>query len=110
MARVVGLLTAAALILAPAPARASTLVHWWKADGDAADFIAANHGTLAGNTAFVTGHDGQAFSFDGDDDHVVVPDDASHHPAGSFTVDGWASTTAASAGRAAHGVPVLASW
>src|SRR5215204_5726248 len=97
MARFVCLLAASVLLLAAPPAAtASTLLHWWNADGDAADFVADNDGTLSGDTAFTAGHAGQAFSFDGDDDHVVIPDDPSHYPAGSFTVDGWASTTVAS--------------
>src|SRR4051812_4127889 len=95
MARIVCLLTAAVLLLAPPVASASTLLHWWKADGDAADLVGANNGTLAGNSAFVTGRDGQAFSFDGDDDYVTIPDDPSHYPPGSFTVDAWAATTVA---------------
>jgi Concanavalin A-like lectin/glucanases superfamily len=81
------------LVLGPGEAGAATLVHWWKANGDFNDSIAANNGSPVGNTGFAAGHDGQAFSFDGDDDYVSVPDADSHHFAGSFTIDGWAKTT-----------------
>jgi hypothetical protein len=77
-----------------APASAATLKHWWKADNDAVDSVAANNGSLVGNTTFVTGFSNQAFSFDGNDDYVSVPDAASHYPAGSFTVDAYAKTSA----------------
>ena len=81
-------------MLGAAPANAATLVHWWKAEDNANDSQpAANHGALNGNTAFVTGQVGKAFSFDGDNDYVSVPDSPDHYPSGSFTVDAYAKTT-----------------
>ncbi len=79
------------LVLGPAEAGAATLVHWWKANGDFADSVAANNGSAVGGVTFGAGHDGQAFSFDGTD-YVSVPDAASHLFTGSFTIDGWAKT------------------
>ena len=75
-----------------APASAGTLLHRWKADGNAVDAVRGNNGTLVGDTGFANGHTGRAFSFDGSDDYVSVPDAATHYPAGSFTVDAWART------------------
>src|SRR4051794_23855015 len=80
-------ITACVVALGAAPASAATLTHWWKADGNANDFVAANNGSLAGDAGFVTGFSGQAFSFDGNGDYVNVPEAASHYPSGSFTVD-----------------------
>jgi hypothetical protein len=81
------------LVLGPEEAGAATLVHWWKANGDFVDTVAANNGSAVGDTTFGTGHDGQAFSFDGADDDVSVPDDTSHYFAGSFTLDAWVKTS-----------------
>lgn len=86
-------LTVAVLALAPAAAQASTVIHWWKADGNATDSVGTNNGSLAGDTGFVSGEDGQAFSFDGNGDFVSVPDDVSHYFSGSFTVDAWEKTS-----------------
>jgi hypothetical protein len=80
--------------LIPHVAGAAVLVHHWKADGDFTDSVAQNNGQGVGNTTFGPGHSGEAFSFDGDDDYVSVPDAASHHFEGSFSVDAWARTTA----------------
>jgi hypothetical protein len=82
------------LVLGPGEAGAATLVHWWKANGDFVDSVAANNGSAVGGVTFGAGHDGQAFSFDGTD-YVSVPDAASHHFTGSFTIDGWAKTASA---------------
>ena len=82
------------LVLGPGEAGAATLVHWWKANGDFVDSIAANNGSAVGGVTFGAGHDGQAFSFDGTD-YVSVPDATSHHFTGSFTIDGWAKTASA---------------
>jgi hypothetical protein len=88
------LLASLGLLLATAPPTgAATLAHWWKGNGDFVDTIAANNGAAVGNTTFATGHDGQAFSFDGNDDYVSVPDDPSHYFSGSFALDAWVKTS-----------------
>ena len=86
-------------LVAAVPSAASPgLIHWWKADGDATDSVAANNGTLVGDTTFAAGQSGQAFSFDGNGDAVTVPapnpDD--HLFSGSFTVEAWVKTSQAS--------------
>jgi len=48
------------------------LVAWWRAESNALDSIATNHGTLRNGTTFSTGKVGQAFSFDGVDDYIEV--------------------------------------
>jgi hypothetical protein len=84
------------LLLGAVPSAASPgLIHWWKADGDATDSLAANNGTLIGDTTFAAGESGQAFTFDGNGDAVTVPppnpDDQLF--SGSFTVEAWVKTT-----------------
>ena len=50
------------------------LVSWWHAEGNANDSADGNNGTLQNGATFGTGRSGQAFSFDGVDDYVNVPD------------------------------------
>ena len=56
------------------------LISWWPADGDAADIIGPNDGVFIGGATLAPGLVGQAFSLDGMDDWVEVPD----HPSLSF--------------------------
>ncbi len=71
----------------------SDLVSWWPGDGNAFDIQDANDGTLQGNTTFAAGKVDQAFSFDGVDDDVAIPNNAALNPGtGSFTVDAWVRT------------------
>lgn len=67
------------------------LVSWWRAEDDACDSADANHGVLVnGATATAAGKVGQAFSFDGGNDHVKVPDAPNLDlSGGSFTIKAW---------------------
>ncbi|MDB6108669.1 MAG: Hemolysin-type calcium-binding region [Pedosphaera sp.] len=49
------------------------LISWWRAENDATDVVAANQGTLIGGTAYASGEVGQAFSFNGVNGQVQVP-------------------------------------
>ena len=64
------------------------MVSWWPGDGNARDIVDGNHGTLNGST-FAAGKVGQAFSLDGIDDLVLVPDSANLKISGDITVDAW---------------------
>ena len=69
---------------------------WWKFDeltGDfARDSVNANYGEVYEATR-VQGRFGQALSFDGKNDHVMVYDDATlWAPVGSFTIEAWINT------------------
>ncbi len=63
----------------------------WQADDDATDASGnGNNGTLNGNTGYVDGLcAGRAFSFDGVDDFVEVPDSDSLDITGPITIDAW---------------------
>jgi hypothetical protein len=63
------------------------LVSWWAAEGDADDETGTNPGN-ASAVDFAPGPVGVAFSFDGDDQFVSVPDDPSLNLA-AFTLEGW---------------------
>ncbi len=48
------------------------LVGWWPGDGNANDILGDNSGTPFGGISFAPGKVGDAFSFDGIDDHVKI--------------------------------------
>ena len=83
---------------APPPAG---MVSWWPGDGDASDIQGANEGTPERGATFAPGLVGQAFSFDGVDDFVSVPDSASLRVGtGPFTLDAWVRAAPGSTFRA----------
>ncbi len=63
-------------------------VAWWRAENNANDSVNGNNGTTAGGVAYSNGIVAQAFSFDGTNDTVSVPDDSDLRPT-SLTVEGW---------------------
>ncbi len=87
----VGIQTAEASDSVSAP---TGLVGWWPGDGTTLDVTAsANHGTLMNGAAYAPGKVGQAFSFDGVNDDVSVPDNPLLSPhvgaTGEMTVMAW---------------------
>jgi len=65
------------------------LVGWWTADGSAADNLGLNNGTLQGTaTANAAGQVAKAFSFDGVNGYVEVPNSAALNPA-NLTIEAW---------------------
>ncbi len=76
----------------------SGLVSWWTGNGNANDLWGTNNGTLHGGVTYVSGQVGQAFSFNGNGEGVVVGNPASLQLQ-TFTIDAWiqrSSTTKAS--------------
>jgi hypothetical protein len=74
----------------PAP----DLVSWYRAEGNALDFADGNNGSLVGGATFAAGKVGQAFSFDGMDDLVSVPNSANLDLQQSLTLDAWVNPSA----------------
>jgi hypothetical protein len=69
------------------------LVSWWPGDENANDIEGSNNGTLQNGATLAAGKVGQAFSFDGVNDYVRVPDNPNLYPgAGSLSVDAWIRT------------------
>ncbi|MEW6592382.1 MAG: FlgD immunoglobulin-like domain containing protein, partial [Candidatus Hadarchaeota archaeon] len=69
------------------------LVSWWKLDGDASDSWGSNHGEIRG-ASFVDGRSGQALSFDGVNDFVMVGNQPSlNFGTGDFSLSVWMRTT-----------------
>ena len=70
------------------------LISHWAADGNADDSEGTNHGVLLnGATATATGINDRAFSFDGIDDLVLVPDSPSLNPTTAITIATWVKVT-----------------
>lgn len=68
----------------------SGLLGWWPGDGNANDIQLGSNGTVMNGASFTPGLVGQAFSFDGVDDFVDVPDTpALHAITTAVTVDAW---------------------
>lgn len=79
-----GVASAQTCVVAP-----SGLLSWWSGDGHANDLQNGNHGTLHGGATFATGKVGPAFSFDGVDDFVEMPENGSLDLSGDFTIEAW---------------------
>ena len=75
------------------------LVGWWAGEGGAQDSAGGNDGALRGGVGFTSGIVGQAFSFDGEDDRVVVPATDNLNITGDITVHLWARLTVLGTGR-----------
>src|SRR3954471_23366797 len=64
-------------------------VGWWAAEGNANTLLGTNHGTLQGGaTAGSPGMNGTAFSFDGTNGYVQIPDSALLRPT-NLTIEAW---------------------
>src|SRR6185369_13867693 len=66
----------------------SGLVGWWKGDGATTDTVGSNNGALVGNASFAPGIVGQAFSFDGDNDSVMIGNPSALQLQ-NFTIEAW---------------------
>jgi hypothetical protein len=69
----------------------SGLIAWWPGDGNALDIVGGNNGTLMGGVTFTNGEVGQAFSFVGANEAVLIPyfpgSDLGAMP--SWTIEAW---------------------
>ena len=66
-----------------------SMISWWPGDANANDIMDGNDGSLINGATFTTGMVGQAFSFDGVDDYVEVPDNPSLNITEKITIDAW---------------------
>ena len=67
------------------------ILSWWRSEGTANDEVGTNTGVVSNGLSFVSGVVGKAFSFDGFDDCVIVPNTASLNigPGQDFAIEGW---------------------
>lgn len=90
---VLALLFAAASVFQTSAASCQTaptgIIGWWAGDGNANDIAGTYNGTLVGGaTATAAGQVGQAFTFDGTNGYVQIPDNAALKPA-NLTIEAW---------------------
>lgn len=71
----------------------SGLVSWWPGDGNTDDIQNGNDGTLQNGAKFADGMVGPAFSLDGVDDFIEIPDTSSLKPS-RVSVDAWVKFSA----------------
>jgi autotransporter-associated beta strand protein len=80
----------AATVVTPVPLG---LIAWWPGEGNANDLAGAHNGALLGGaTATTPGKVGQAFSFDGTNSYVSIPDSPMLRPT-NFTIEAWVRFT-----------------
>ena len=65
------------------------LIGWWQAEGNANDVLGQHNGTVYGGVAFVSGQVGYAFSFNGVNGYVEVPDALSLRLTDALTIECW---------------------
>lgn len=74
-----------------APTRVMGVTNWWTGNGNPADAIGGQDGVLVGDVTFATGAiSGKAFTFNGSDSYVSVPDSPSlNFGDQDFSVAAW---------------------
>ena len=93
----VGSVNVAAACTTPPPNMAA----WYPGDNNSRDIAGGNNGSLQNGTTFAPGKVGQAFSFDGTDDQIVVPNNANQNGGTQITIDAWINLSAS-----LHGQPI----
>ena len=73
------------------------LVAWWPGEGTANDIAGTNNGVLLNNATFAPGKVGQAFSFNGNDSYIRIPDSPSLHFTAAMTIEAWIYPTSVGA-------------
>ena len=70
------------------------LVAWWPAEGNADDVAGSHNGTLQNGATFAPGKVGSAFSLNGTNANVSIPDAPALRFTNAMSVAGWIKTTA----------------
>ncbi|MBN1668702.1 MAG: LamG domain-containing protein [Anaerolineales bacterium] len=82
---------------APTPTSGPTILNiilpgmraWWMAENNANDSMGLYDGVLMNGVTFAPGKVGSAFSLDGSDDYIVIPNGVITATARNFTVEAW---------------------
>ncbi len=69
-------------------------VAWYKGEGNADDAVGGYSGAVVGNVQYAPGQSGEAFSFDGVDSYVQVPNTANLEPS-TVSVEAWVNSSVA---------------
>ena len=78
--------------------RPAGMVSWWPGEGNALDFVHHNDGALYFDTTFAVGMVGQAFSFDGADDKVIIANESAFDFTTQVSVEAWVLSSVGSDG------------
>ena len=73
----------------------ANMVSWWPGDGNAGDIQGGNNGTPQNGAGFATGKVAQAFSFDGVDDFVAIPNSPNLNLTQALSIDAWVKPSVA---------------
>jgi hypothetical protein len=84
----------------------SGLVGWWPANGSAVDAVGGNDGTLTGQSGYLSGKVGLAFSLNGNGDGVLLGNPTSLQLQ-DFTIDAWIKRGNAPDGTTSDGVGTI---
>src|SRR5262245_1760310 len=115
MRAAVGLLLALVIAVAAERAHAqcapqpSGAIGWWPGEGTADDLVGGSHGTLINGASFGAGVVGQAFSLDGSNDWITVPDSPGLRPT-SVSLECWFPLSSTGGIRVLIGKTVGASY
>lgn len=71
----------------------SDLISWWTAENSTEDSIGTNDGQAFNGMAYTSGSVNNAFSFDGVDDRIIVPDSNNLDITGDLTIELWIRQT-----------------
>jgi hypothetical protein len=82
-------LTAVGLSPNCAVAAPAGLMSWWTGDVTPDDAVNTNNGALQNGATYAPGEVGYAFSFDGNDQYVQVPQSPSLNPSNQLTIEFW---------------------
>jgi len=73
------------------PDAPSGMVAWWRGDGDTSDYAGTNDAVFEGTAAYAPGEVGQAFSFNGTNSYLQVPNSPLwDFGTNDFTIELWA--------------------
>jgi hypothetical protein len=70
------------------------IVSWWAGESNPLDNLGINNGNYIGTPAYAPGEVGTAFSFNGANQFIRIPDAPSLHLTNAITVDAWVFPTA----------------
>jgi hypothetical protein len=69
------------------------LIDWWQGEGNATDTVGGHNGILMNGVSFVPGEVGQAFSFDGVNDSVLINSKFPFYNSGDASLTFWLKFT-----------------
>lgn len=75
---------------------ADSVISWWAGESNALDNLGVNNGIYENSPTYTVGEVGTAFSFNGLNQCVLIPDSPSLHVTNALTIEAWIYMTATS--------------